>query len=263
MKQFTIVLFLLITSAAAGRSELVTSSLQASLDTGGLAGTTFSVSFSYDSSQVQPVGDSYVQLTSFDFTLLGVQFTRQDIFQGGQVIFRDGVISDVTASFQVVLPPNSPVQNITFGFGGPGVIGYIDLNGQFGSGSFLIGNMTVHMGTIVSIRSVQSSDALGGDPGIEIQLFSDDEFPVRDQIMVLQIGSLQFFRSSYPNGDLNTVVFTLTEDEFAAVSDGDPVIVQYGIAPSDEVWQFGNLDTTILDQYGARIRQLRRRLHFK
>jgi len=81
MKRFTVVLFLLITYAAVGRSELVTSSLNASLDTGSPAGTRFSVSFSYDSSQVQPVGDSYVQLNSFDFTLLGVQFTRQDIFQ--------------------------------------------------------------------------------------------------------------------------------------------------------------------------------------
>ena len=248
MKRFTVVLFLLLTYAVAGRSELVTSSLDASLDTGSLAGTTFSVSFSYDSSQVQPVGDSYVQLTSFDFTLLGVQFTRQDIFQGGQVIFHDGVITNVTASFQVRLPPNSPVQNITFGFGDPMGIAYIDLDGQSGSGSFLTGNMRVHVGTIVSIRRVESSDALGGQPGIEIQLFSDDEFPVRDEIMVLQIAARQFFLSSYPNGDLNTVVFTLTEEEFAAVSDGEPVIVQYGIAPSDEVWQFGNLDKTILDQ---------------
>src|SRR6266852_3960738 len=100
--------------------------------------------------------------------------------------------------------------------------------------------MRVHVGTIVSIRRVASSDALGGQPGIEIQLFSDDQFPVRDQIMVLQIGARQFFLSGYPNGDLNTVVFTLTEEEFAAVSCGDPVIVQYGLAPSDEVWQFGN-----------------------
>src|SRR5713226_3382735 len=60
MKRFTVVLFLLITYAVGGRSELVTSSLHASLDTGGLA-----------------------------FTLLGVQFTSQDIFQGGQVIFHD------------------------------------------------------------------------------------------------------------------------------------------------------------------------------
>src|SRR5262249_367173 len=246
-RRFALVLFLLITYTTVGRGELVTSKLHACLRTGGLAGTRFSVSFSYDSSQVQRVGDSYVQLDSFDFTLLGVQFTRQDIFQGGQVIFQGGMISNVTASFQVLLPPNSPVQNITFGFGGAGVIGYIDLKGEFGIGSYVIGNMGVHLGTIVSIGRVESSDALGGQPGIEIQLYSDDEFPVRDQILVLQIGARQFFLSGYPNGDLNTVIFTLTEEEFAAVSCGEPVIVQYGIEPSDEVWWFGNLDKTILD----------------
>jgi hypothetical protein len=50
----------------------------------------------------------------------------------------NGIPENVTASFQGILPPNSPVNNITFGFGGPGVIGYIDLNNQFGSGSFTI-----------------------------------------------------------------------------------------------------------------------------
>jgi hypothetical protein len=94
--------------------------------------------YSYDADQVAPVGESYVPLSSFDFSLLGVPFTRSDIFQGGQVIIQDGVVVNVTASFQVRMPPNSPVSNITFGFGGPGVIGYIDLDQQFGSGSFAI-----------------------------------------------------------------------------------------------------------------------------
>src|SRR5258708_5900644 len=127
MKRFTVVLFLLIMYANAARCEWVTSTLQASLDTGSLAGTSFAVSLSYDSSQVQPVGESYVQLNSFDFTLLGVQFTRQDIFQGGQVIFQDAVITDVTASFQVLLSPNSPVHNITCSFRGSGLICYTNL----------------------------------------------------------------------------------------------------------------------------------------
>src|SRR5260370_38249297 len=72
-------------------------------------------------------------------------------------------------------------------------------------------------------------------------------------------GYERFFLSGYPNGDLNTVVFTLTEEEFAAVSCGEPVIVQYGIAPSDEVWQFGNLDKTILKQLRSRPRTGARR----
>src|SRR6516225_5816418 len=94
-------LFLLLTSAITAQNQLLASQFNVSLNTGSLAGTTFTVSYNYDFSQVSPVGDSYVQLTSFDFTLGGVPFTRDDIFQGGQVIFHDGVIKDITASFQV------------------------------------------------------------------------------------------------------------------------------------------------------------------
>jgi hypothetical protein len=78
-------------------SPIVTSTLDASLDTGSLAGVTFPVSFSYDAGQVQPVGDSFIILISFDFVLLGVPFNRSEIFQGGQVIFRDGHLVNVTA----------------------------------------------------------------------------------------------------------------------------------------------------------------------
>jgi hypothetical protein len=122
-----------VTSIQAG--NIVFGTLNASLDDGSLAGTTFQIMFSYDADQVTDTGDSYVQLNSFDFTLLGVPFTRNDIFQGGQVIFHDGILQNVTASFQVILPPDSPVQNITFGFGDPMGIAYTDLDGQFGTGS--------------------------------------------------------------------------------------------------------------------------------
>jgi hypothetical protein len=83
---------------------------------------------------------------------------------------------------------------------------------------------------------------------IEIELFSTDGFPVRDQLMVLQIGARQFFLSQYANGDLNTVIFTLTEGEFTESPCGDPVTIQYGLGMPDEFWQFGNLDRSILDQ---------------
>jgi hypothetical protein len=125
-----------LTAGNGAAAPIVFGNLDGSLDTGSLAGTRFPVTYSYDASQINPIGDSFIFLNSFDFTLLGTEFTRNDIFQGGQVIFRNGVLDDVTASFQVVLPPHAPVNNITIGFGGPGVIGYIDLAENFGTGSF-------------------------------------------------------------------------------------------------------------------------------
>jgi hypothetical protein len=128
-------------AAGLDAATIVSASLSALLTTGSLAGVSFPVSYSYDASQVLPVGDSFISLESFDFTLLGVPFHRSDIFQGGQVTFHSGIEENVTASFQVFLPTNSPVKNITFGFGGPGVIGYIDLSNQFGQGTFAFGTV--------------------------------------------------------------------------------------------------------------------------
>ena len=137
-----IALLFVIPSLPASATNIVYWTFIASLDTGSLSGTTFPVCYSYDADQVAPSGESYVQLNSFDFTLGDARFTRNDIFQGGQVIFSDGVAHDVTASFQVFMPPNSPVNNITFGFGGDGVIGYIDLSSQYGDGSFDLSSQT-------------------------------------------------------------------------------------------------------------------------
>jgi len=128
-------------SMLAARAEAQTIEVHtftASLDQGSLAGAQFSVTFSYDAAQVGFVGQSFVPLVSFDFSFGGVLFTRNDISQGGQVIFNNGVIRNVTASFQSAMPPESPVSNVTFGFGGPGVIGYIDRSGQYGHGTFTL-----------------------------------------------------------------------------------------------------------------------------
>jgi len=128
---------LLLASVRVLPGQTVSRMMIASLDHGSLAGTRFPVFFSFDAGEVSPQGDSFITLQSFDFVLLGVAFTRSDIFQGGQAIFRSGKLVNVTASFQIRLPSNAPVNNITFGFGGEGVIGYIDLQGKYGDGSFV------------------------------------------------------------------------------------------------------------------------------
>jgi hypothetical protein len=132
------------------------------LTTGSLAGLRFPVTFSYDGGQVNPSGDSFITLNSIDFTLLGVAFAKENILQGGQAILHNGVLQDVTASFQgPPLPPNSPVENITFGFGGNGVIGYADLNGQFGNGSFTFVPEHSPMGPIAACSITRSSESSG------------------------------------------------------------------------------------------------------
>jgi hypothetical protein len=112
--------------------------LVAVLDQGSLAGVTFHATFSFDDAGVTSHGDCWLTLLSFDFEVEGVHFNRTWINQGGQVVFHNGVLDNVTASFQGEMPEGSPVRNLTFGFGGPGVIGYVDDQGAFGQGTFTI-----------------------------------------------------------------------------------------------------------------------------
>jgi len=97
------------------------------------------------------------------------------------------------------------------------------------------------MNTIKGIKTVQS--------GIEIELNSTKPFPVRSQITVLRIGGKEFTNSRYPeDGSLNTLIFTLTFDEFEQTATGDQVTVQYGHGELVDRWDFGSLDKSWLDR---------------
>jgi hypothetical protein len=97
---------------------------------------------------------------------------------------------------------------------------------------------------IKTMRSVQSA-TLGST--VEIELNSNREFLPQGEMLVLRIGSQEFNLSRYPGtGETSTVVFTLTADEFARISQGDPVAVQYGSGTNYNGWNFGRVDKTML-----------------
>lgn len=141
----------LLSLATSAQADPITSFLDASLTTGSLSGTNFVVSFSYDNSSLTGTGQEFLSLLSFNFTLLGTQFTQADIQQGGQAIFQNGTLENVTAAFFPPPPVNAPVSDIAFGFGGPGVIGYIDLNRQFGEGSYSLASIVPEPPTFLSL----------------------------------------------------------------------------------------------------------------
>ena len=110
----------------------------ASIDSGTIAGTKFQGSIAYDNAGLTGVGTEYVPLTAIDFVLDGVQFNHSDITQGGQMITLDGAADYFTASF-FPAPQGSPVTDITFGFGGPGVIGTFNSpDDAFGAGAYVL-----------------------------------------------------------------------------------------------------------------------------
>lgn len=96
---------------------------------------------------------------------------------------------------------------------------------------------------IRAVRQVESAPALGGQPAVEIEVYSGQGFPVRNEIPVLRIGSQEFRLSRYPaTGDTRSLIFILTLAEFARTRTGDPVTLYYGQAGAGQVWQFGRLD---------------------
>ncbi len=102
----------------------------------------------------------------------------------------------------------------------------------------------------MSIRIVVASVALRNESGIEVVVYSAVPFPVRDELAVLKIGNAEFNISRYPDtGENNTLIFTLTVEQFASINDGDPISVQYGSGEAVGVqWSFGPLNKAAINQ---------------
>jgi hypothetical protein len=147
----SIVVVCLFTSAV--HAAVVTVSFDASLTTGNLTGSEFSGEIAYDPTGGTGIGQEFFTLTDLSFTLLGTTFTKADIDQGGQMITLNGVPSYFTAAFFPPPPDNSPVQDIAFGFGGPGIIGY-DQEGVSGGGTYVLRSAAVPEPTSLGLLAV-------------------------------------------------------------------------------------------------------------
>jgi len=100
----------------------------------------------------------------------------------------------------------------------------------------------VHPGVVTSLRRLPAVAQLRGAPGVEIEITSDKPFPARNAMLTLRVGEKSFTLSHYVGGDWHHVVFSLTDAEFASLSSGDPMLVQYGPKPLGDVWNIGRLD---------------------
>jgi len=102
--------------------------------------------------------------------------------------------------------------------------------------------------SIRSLRTVRTGHALSYD----ITVTSTAEFPMRDEIVTLAIGGQEFSNSHYlPGGDLNTLVFSLTPQQFQGLQTGAPAVVYYGrddAAIPKAQWALGTLNKALLDR---------------
>jgi hypothetical protein len=95
------------------------------------------------------------------------------------------------------------------------------------------------------VKAVRQVSENNGASLFEIELTSNREFLPKGELLVLGIGDQQFTMSRYrETGDTNTVIFTLTSEQFAQLVDGAPVTVQYGTDGNRPAWKFGKFDKT-------------------
>ncbi len=106
----------------------------------------------------------------------------------------------------------------------------------------IVPSVRLHSGAIIGLRNQPALAQRGGVPGVEVEITSAEAFPVRDSELTLSIGSKQFTYSRYLSGDQHRIAFSLTAAEFAGLSAGDPVLVQYGKKAVGDVWNCGKLN---------------------
>ncbi len=96
-----------------------------------------------------------------------------------------------------------------------------------------------------TIRYIQPVISRGHVTTYAVCLYSTAEFPMRDEVITLSIGSKTFINSSYvQGGDLHTIIFTLSPSDYQGLKNGDPVAVFYGQGDSFNTasqWSFGTL----------------------
>jgi hypothetical protein len=85
--------------------------------------------------------------------------------------------------------------------------------------------------------------ACAADDGAELEVTSAEPFPVRNALTELQIGDVSTSFSRYgDDGDLHTLIFSLTRDQLLAVSADEIAVVRYNPSNGHDVWLVGPID---------------------
>ena len=103
------------------------------------------------------------------------------------------------------------------------------------------------VGSIVTVRSVAASPALGGAAGVEVALTSARAFPAVNALATLVVGDLVVRRSRYQDGTLTAIAFMLSREEFDRSAEGASVTVRYD-PDSQGHWDFGTWRKALLDR---------------
>jgi len=100
---------------------------------------------------------------------------------------------------------------------------------------------------VVTPRSIDTEDS-----SIRIELNSPNGFEVRNAAMVLRVGDTEFISGGLLEGDTHTLVFALTQQEYASLQDGDVISFLYGPFENEARRFFGRLQKEQLQDAALR-----------
>jgi hypothetical protein len=99
-----------------------------------------------------------------------------------------------------------------------------------------------------SLRAVQSSPLLSGDPAVEIELYDARGFQLVEGKGILVIGSAEFCIRRYAETGSEGVIFTLPRQDFDDLRSGDSIWFQEGRGTGWPRRGFGTLDKRRLSE---------------
>jgi len=81
------------------------------------------------------------------------------------------------------------------------------------------------------------------DDLVEAEVTSTEPFPVRNALTELHIGEVTSMLSRYSaDGDTHTLIFSLTRDQFQAISADETAFVGYNPSNGQDSWLIGPID---------------------
>ena len=78
----------------------------------------------------------------------------------------------------------------------------------------------------ISVSKMESNEEM-----VEVSLSSTEEFIVGGNRYVLHIGGSHFKYSKHPKSDIKTITFLIPAADFAALPDGEDMVLVYGLYP--------------------------------
>lgn len=102
------------------------------------------------------------------------------------------------------------------------------------------------------------------DDGYELELWTQEPFPVRAMPTLLRIGTIDLGLSRFVEGDLTRIVFPIPSEDYERMATGDPILIHHTLLPPEldanpnlagnvlstdgrDLWTFGRLDKSQLD----------------